>query len=771
MTGYVRQSSPDIQPDEEITADPLNREFDAIQEAFHRTSGHTHDGTTGSGPKIVLNDAVTGTLPIANGGTGTTTATGILGVIKTVDGVGSGLDADLFRAKAPQTSQTDTTSGNYLTVGAFGLGRHLNLRGTLYELGTPLNLYSTGLVTGYSEGGAAGLNIPGIGANSQGILISNFQWSELSGSAGMSQIFTNKVGTSWRRTVVSDTTWSAWEKLPDNTDLATINASIATKLNSSAYTAADVLAKVKTVDGTGSGLDADLFQGQPPSFYSETASSILTKLKTVDGVGSGLDADVLDGMAPTTVATGNTIVQRNSSGDFTGRYLFSENVSMSHGAVTRNTDNIFYSSNDDFVRKNTAAGFKTSLAITVADVASLQSSLDAKINKAGDNLIGSLGFGTGGLGALMSEATMRVAPPTGNANIIANAPGGSAVGQFTTASSTSYAGINTSTDVGLNNEWQSYGTAYVGGTRFSAGPGGTAFSAPRNLHIGSYGTYPVNFYTNNIARLQIFSNGYMGFGNVVSSATATPGEGIHFAPTGALQSRSAGTGGFVHLSFYNNAAVTPTQVAAFSTSGTDCTFIVAGTYKVSAPGGMTVNGSAVVIDGSAPSFTSGMTIKHTDNTHYGFLNLSRNDGARGAYIGFGNSGLSQIDFYLDQASNLNIIKTGVTSALLVNGNGVWHEGNDGAGSNLDAGYLGGVSYSSYATTAAVPGIIAGMSAGALGTYAFLKGGLVQTFGGTVAGSGLKTSGTDDSNGGAPSGSWRCMGSAGSNFATLYLRYA
>ncbi|WP_217362243.1 hypothetical protein [Cohnella herbarum] len=41
----------------------------------------------------------------------------------------------------------------------------------------------------------------------------------------------------------------------------TITNLIASKLNSSAYTAADVLAKVKTVDGTGSGLDADLLDG------------------------------------------------------------------------------------------------------------------------------------------------------------------------------------------------------------------------------------------------------------------------------------------------------------------------------------------------------------------------------------------------------------------------------------------------------------------------------------------------------------------------------
>ena len=41
-----------------------------------------------------------------------------------------------------------------------------------------------------------------------------------------------------------------------------------TKLDSSAYTAADVLSKVKTVDGVGSGLDADLLDGKQGNEYA-----------------------------------------------------------------------------------------------------------------------------------------------------------------------------------------------------------------------------------------------------------------------------------------------------------------------------------------------------------------------------------------------------------------------------------------------------------------------------------------------------------------------
>lgn len=81
-----------------------------------------------------------------------------------------------------------------------------------------------------------------------------------------------------------------------------------------------------------------------------------------DGAGSGLDADLLDGMNTSTSGTGDTIVARNGSGDAFARYL-----NMSHSAATRNSDSVFYSSTDDYIRKNNAAGFKTSLALNNVD--------------------------------------------------------------------------------------------------------------------------------------------------------------------------------------------------------------------------------------------------------------------------------------------------------------------------------------------------------------------------------------------------------------------
>jgi hypothetical protein len=69
MAGYTRQSRPDIINGAEITAPPLNAEFDQLEDSFS-TTGHTHDGTAGNAPKINLQTSVSGYLLPANGGTG-----------------------------------------------------------------------------------------------------------------------------------------------------------------------------------------------------------------------------------------------------------------------------------------------------------------------------------------------------------------------------------------------------------------------------------------------------------------------------------------------------------------------------------------------------------------------------------------------------------------------------------------------------------------------------------------------------------------------------
>lgn len=69
MAGYTRQSASSIQNTLDITAAPLNAEFNQLETAFG-TTGHTHTGVAGDSAKIPLASAVTGYLPAANGGVG-----------------------------------------------------------------------------------------------------------------------------------------------------------------------------------------------------------------------------------------------------------------------------------------------------------------------------------------------------------------------------------------------------------------------------------------------------------------------------------------------------------------------------------------------------------------------------------------------------------------------------------------------------------------------------------------------------------------------------
>lgn len=85
-------------------------------------------------------------------------------------------------------------------------------------------------------------------------------------------------------------------------NFSNINTEVGTKLNSSEYTAADVL----------------------------------TKLKTVDGAGSGLDADTVTGYGNATTNTANTLVRRDASGNFSAGTITASLI----GNVTGNADTV-----------------------------------------------------------------------------------------------------------------------------------------------------------------------------------------------------------------------------------------------------------------------------------------------------------------------------------------------------------------------------------------------------------------------------------------------
>ncbi|MHC1788659.1 hypothetical protein [Solidesulfovibrio sp.] len=85
-----------------------------------------------------------------------------------------------------------------------------------------------------------------------------------------------------------------------------------------------------------------------------------------DGSGSGLDADTVDGMQPSSANVVSSLVSRDASGDFAGRYVTVVYLNLTHAAAARTTDTVFFSSNDTYLRKNTKAGMLASLGLANA---------------------------------------------------------------------------------------------------------------------------------------------------------------------------------------------------------------------------------------------------------------------------------------------------------------------------------------------------------------------------------------------------------------------
>jgi hypothetical protein len=132
----------------------------------------------------------------------------------------------------------------------------------------------------------------------------------------------------------------------------------------------NLLNLIQSIDGSGSGMDADKLDGQEGSYYQNaanlnsgtipssrlSASDLLTKIMTVDGSASGLDADKVDG------THASQFIRSDTDDNVTGHTEWQDNyqVRLGNGADLRlyhnGNDSVIYNYTGNLYLMNLAAG-------------------------------------------------------------------------------------------------------------------------------------------------------------------------------------------------------------------------------------------------------------------------------------------------------------------------------------------------------------------------------------------------------------------------------
>jgi len=238
-------------------------------------------------------------------------ASNILAQILTVDGPGSGLNADLLdNLQSTQFARTDiaTVFSNNVTIQGTLIANNINSNSSIQ-----LNYGTTGTP---SQNGLISVIRGSSPTTSIRWTENNQDWELTNDGTHFYHILTTNDETNINAGLLGGQpiTYFAPESQVESHITNYNNPHQVTAVQLGAN---NILAQILTVDGQGSGLDADLLDGQQGSYYAPEsqveshitnynnphqvtaaqlgANNILDQILTVDGSGSGLDADLLDG--------------------------------------------------------------------------------------------------------------------------------------------------------------------------------------------------------------------------------------------------------------------------------------------------------------------------------------------------------------------------------------------------------------------------------------------------------------------------------------------
>jgi len=325
-TGYTRATAA-IATGNVIEAAHLNDEYNAVQAAYHATTGHNHDGTTGGGTKIPMASGVSGTLPVANGGTAATSAS----AARTALGVAIGSNVQAYTSVLGATTASfltaQNTKVNFITVTqAVDLDTMESNIAT--NNGKATNVTQTITLTGDVTGGGTGTfaatvvddshthtvaTITNLSGTNTGDNATNSQYSSLATNVSTNLGYTAAVSNG--SLTSSDGTNAT---IPGATTTAAGLLSKADKLNLDSLVSSGGVTNLAYTASTrvlasSSGTDVTL-----PVVIAAGTSGLMTgadKTK-IDSVATGADVTASGNSATSTLATGVIVTNSTSAQDY-----------------------------------------------------------------------------------------------------------------------------------------------------------------------------------------------------------------------------------------------------------------------------------------------------------------------------------------------------------------------------------------------------------------------------------------------------------------------